>query len=89
MKHVKYYLPGIAVILMSVLIIVVPEILVAMLSVFILMTGIFILYIGHGLRKSEIEWKRMDGRFRTPGWHRYCFFTEDRLKKHSINSNRK
>jgi len=74
MQHIKYYLPGVMLILMAGLIIVVPEILVAIISVFIMTTGILVLYIGHGMRKSEIELKRMDGRYRTSGWHRYCFY---------------
>jgi hypothetical protein len=74
MQHFKYYIPGVSLILMAFLIIAVPEILVAMISVFIMTMGVFILYIGHGLRKSEIELRKMDGRYRTPGWHRYCFY---------------
>ena len=74
MQHIKYYLPGVALILMAGFIAAFPEILVAMISVFIMMTGVFGLYIGHGMRKSEIALKRMDGRFRTSGWYRYCFF---------------
>lgn len=74
MQHIKYYLPGNLLILMAGLIIVVPEILVAIISVFILTTGVFVLYIGHDMRKSEIELRRMDGRFRTSGWNRYCFY---------------
>ena len=74
MQHFKYYLPGSLLILMAGLIIVVPEILVAMILVFIMMSGVFGLYIGHGMRKSEIELRRMDGRLRTTGWYRYCSF---------------
>ena len=61
MQQIKFYLPGISLILMAVLIFTVPEILVAMISVFIMTMGVFILYIGHGLRKSEIELRKMDG----------------------------
>jgi Flp pilus assembly protein TadB len=74
MQHFKYYIPGVSLILMAVLIIVVPEILVAMISVFIMMMGVFVLYVGHGMRRSETESSRVDNRFRTFGWHRYCFF---------------
>lgn len=74
MQNIKYYLPGFTLILMAGLIIVVPEILVAMISVFIMTTGVFGLYIGHGMRISEIELRRMDGQFRTSGRRRYCFF---------------
>ncbi|MBW2604424.1 MAG: hypothetical protein JRE28_08945 [Deltaproteobacteria bacterium] len=58
--------------MMAGLIIAVPEILVAMVSVFIMTTDAFVFYIGHGLRKSEIELRKMDGRFRTSGKKRYC-----------------
>jgi hypothetical protein len=74
MRHFKYYIPGVSLILMAVFIIAVPEILVAMISVFIMTIGIFVLYIGHGMRNSQIESSRMDSRFRTFGRHRYCFF---------------
>ena len=74
MQHFKFYLPGISLILMAVFIMAVPEILVAIISVFIMTIGLFVLYIGHGLRKSEIELKKMDGRSRTFAWHRYCFY---------------
>ena len=81
MQQIKFYLPGISLILMAVLIFTVPEILVAMMSVFIMTMGVFILYIGHGLRKSEIELRKMDGRYRTPGWHRYCFYNSKSAQK--------
>jgi hypothetical protein len=74
MRHIKYYIPGVTLILMAGLIIAVPEILVAMISGFIIMTGFLVCYIGHGLRKSEIALRRMDRRFRTPDWHRYGFY---------------
>jgi ABC-type nitrate/sulfonate/bicarbonate transport system permease component len=74
MQYFKYYIPSVSLILMAVLIFAVPEILVAMISVFIMTMGVFILYIGHGLRKSEIELRKMDGWYRTSGWHRYCFY---------------
>lgn len=74
MQHIKFYLPGVSLILMAVFIIAVPEILVAMISVFIMTTGILVLYIGHDMRKSEIEWKTIDRRSRTSAWHSYCFY---------------
>jgi general stress protein CsbA len=74
MQQFKYYIPGVSLILMAVLIIAVPEILVVMISVFIMTMGVFMLYIGHVLRKSEIELRKMDGRYHSPGWHRYCFY---------------
>ena len=74
MRHIKCYLPGVTLILMAGFIAAFPEILVAIISVCILTMGVFVLYIGHGMRKSEIELRIMDGRFRTSGWYRYCSF---------------
>lgn len=74
MQHLKYYIPGSLFILMAGFTAVFPEILVALVSVLIMMTGVFALYAGHSIRKSEIESRRMDDRFRTFSWHKYCFF---------------
>lgn len=74
MQHIKYYLPGVSLILTAGLIIAVPEILVAMVSMFIMMIGIFLFYLGHIMRKSEIELKRTDGRYRTTRWYRYYLY---------------
>jgi hypothetical protein len=81
MHDFKYYIPGVLLILMAVFIIVVPEILVVMISVFVMTLGVFVLYIGHGMRKSEIELRRMNGRYRTSVWHRYCFLNRKAYKK--------
>lgn len=74
MQHFKYYIPGVSLVLMAGLIIAVPEILVAIISVFIFTTGIFVLFIGHGMRKYEMESARIERRFRTFDWHKYCFY---------------
>ena len=74
MQHIKYYIPGVMLILMAGFIIVFPEILVAIISIFIMAMGILVLYIGHGIWKSEIKWRKMDGRYQTSSWHRYCFY---------------
>lgn len=74
MQHIKFYLPGISLILIAFLIIAVPEILIAMISLLFMSMGIFVICIGHSLRKSEIELKRMNEQFRTSVWHRYCFY---------------
>jgi uncharacterized membrane protein len=80
MKLIRFYLPGILLILTAVLIMAVPEILVAMVSALILIAGFFALAVGHGIRKSEMELNKMDERFRTSGWHRYCFFRSDGIR---------
>jgi hypothetical protein len=74
MRYIKFYLPGVSLILTAVLILIVPEILIAMISLLIMMMGIFALCIGHSLQKSELELNRMDGQFRSSVWHRYCFY---------------
>jgi hypothetical protein len=74
MQHIKYYLPGVSLILMAGFIAVFPEILVAFVSVLIMMLGVFALYTGHRFRKSEVELRRMEGRFQTYGRYRYFFY---------------
>ena len=60
MGHVKYYFPGSLLILIAIMIMAVPEILVVFLATSILMAGIGALYIGHMIRKSEIEFRDFD-----------------------------
>lgn len=55
MHKLAYYLPGSLLILLALLIVAVPEILIALVAASIIMAGIGSLYIGHMLRKSEIE----------------------------------
>ena len=57
MNNIRYYLPGIILILIAVVIVAMPEILVAFLASIIIMVGIGALYIGHKIRKSEIEFR--------------------------------
>ena len=63
MRNLKYYFPGSILILIAILIVAVPEILVIYIAVSIIMVGIGTLYIGHMIRKSEIESKNFDGWF--------------------------
>ena len=63
MDTIRYYLPGIMLILIAVMIVAVPEILVAFLASLIIMAGIGALYVGHKVRKSEIEFRHTDERF--------------------------
>jgi hypothetical protein len=63
MWNVKWYLPGSILILLAIMIVMVPEILVALIATFIVMVGIGALYIGHMIRKAEIEIRDSDG------WH--------------------
>ncbi|MBN2059914.1 MAG: hypothetical protein JW882_05795 [Deltaproteobacteria bacterium] len=58
MNTFRYYLPGIILILIAVVIVAVPEILIALLASIIIMAGIGALYIGHKIRKSEIEFRQ-------------------------------
>ena len=55
MDNIRYYLPGIILILIAIIVLVLPEILVAFVASIIIMAGIGALYIGHRIRKSEIE----------------------------------
>jgi hypothetical protein len=55
MDTIRYYVPGIILILIAILIVAVPEILVAFVASIIVMAGIGALFIGHKVRKSELE----------------------------------
>lgn len=57
MNTIRYYLPGIVLILIAILIIAVPEILIAFIASIIILAGIGALYLGHKIRKSEIEFR--------------------------------
>ena len=61
MNNMRYYLPGIILILIAIVIVAMPEILVAFLASIIIMAGIGALYIGHKIRKSEMEFRNTDG----------------------------
>ena len=50
-------------ILIAIMIVAVPEILVAFVASVIIMAGIGALYVGHRIRKSELEFRRTDGWF--------------------------
>ena len=63
MRNIKYYIPGSVLILIAILIVAVPKILVAFVAASIIMVGIGALYIGHMIRKSEIEFRDIDGWF--------------------------
>ena len=63
MLSLKYYLPGIILILIAIMIVAVPEILIGFIAVSIIMVGIGALYIGHKIRKSEVEFRNFDGWF--------------------------
>jgi hypothetical protein len=55
MKNLRYYIPGALLITFAAVIMVFPEILVAFVAASIIMAGIGALYVGHMLRKSQIE----------------------------------
>ena len=61
MDSIRYYLPGTILILIAIMIVAVPEILVAFVASIIIMAGLAALYIGHKMRKSEIEFQHNDG----------------------------
>ena len=53
MKNLKYYIPGTALILLSILIIAMPEILVALVAATILTAGLVALHVGHIIKKAQ------------------------------------
>jgi hypothetical protein len=58
MDTIRYYLPGIILILMAILILAVPQILIALVVSLIMVAGIGALYLGHKFRKSGIEFRQ-------------------------------
>ena len=60
MRKMKYYIPGSILILIAIMIVAVPQILVAFIAASITMVGIGALYVGHMIRKSEIQFKNID-----------------------------
>ena len=53
MDTLRYYLPGIVLILIAIMVVAVPEILVVFVASIIIIAGIGALIIGHKIRKSE------------------------------------
>ena len=60
MRKMKYYIPGSILILIAIMIVAVPQILVAFIAASITMVGIGVLYVGHMIRKSEIQFGNVD-----------------------------
>ncbi len=65
MANLKYYFPGISLIIMAIIIVVFPQILVAMIAATILLAGVASLYIGHKMRRGfdEFEYRLQDSLF--------------------------
>jgi len=59
MRNIKYYIPGSVLILIAIMVVAVPKILVAFVAASIIMAGIGALYVGHMIRKSEIEFRNI------------------------------
>ena len=71
MGNLKYYIPGILLILIAIMIVAFPEILVALVAAAIIMAGIGALVVGHVIRKSEMDLSNTDGQpfdHRPYGW---------------------
>ena len=63
MRNIRYYFPGIMLILIALVIIVVPEILIVFIASLILMAGIGALYVGHRMRQSGVEIRQFENSF--------------------------
>ena len=63
MQEIKYYFPGIALIILAVMIFTFPEVLVALVTAMVIMFGIGALYIGHQIRRSRGVFRMGDERF--------------------------
>lgn len=80
MKNLRYYMPGLLLILLAMLILTVPEILVAFIAASVIFLGIGALYLGHIIRKSESHMDSVfnDTYFKSP-FHRvyYSWFNHN------------
>ncbi|MDY6839712.1 MAG: hypothetical protein SWH78_17270 [Thermodesulfobacteriota bacterium] len=61
MGNLRYYIPGILLIMIAIMIVAFPEILVALVAAAIIMAGIGALVVGHMIRKSGMHFQNMDG----------------------------
>lgn len=77
MDTIRYYLPGIILILIAISIVAVPQILVVFVASVIIIAGIAVLYIGHKIRKSEIEFPQTDERFSDGDFFGHRFMRRD------------
>ena len=57
MKNIRYYIPGVLMILAAVLILAVPEVLVVFAATSVFLIGFLFLYVGHRMKTAEAEWK--------------------------------
>lgn len=73
-RDLRYYLPGVTLILVAALIVAVPEILVALVSGLIVMAGIGALYIGHMVRKTTSAFDDLEMGFSHDGWSGWRYF---------------
>ena len=53
MEKIKYYLPGIALILSGIIIVLFPEILIALFATLVIMAGIGALFVGKIMSESD------------------------------------
>ena len=60
MNTLRYYMPGIILILIAIMVVAVPEILVAFMASILVIAGIGALFIGHKIRKSQIGFRQAE-----------------------------
>lgn len=53
MRNIKFYIPGIFLVLMGIAVIIVPEILIAIVAATIIMSGFAALQVGYMIHKSQ------------------------------------
>lgn len=63
MKTLRFYVPGVLLILVALIVVIVPQILVAFVAALLIMAGIGILHLGHIIRKSGHDSEHLDRRF--------------------------
>ena len=56
MKNMRYYIPGVLMILAGILVLAVPQLLVVFAAASICTVGVMILYFGHQMKNARAGW---------------------------------
>ena len=60
MKNIRYYIPGVLMILAGILVLAVPQVLVVFAAATICSVGGMILYFGHRMKNAKAEWRDLE-----------------------------
>jgi len=81
MRNVRYYIPGSIMIFIAILVLAAPEILIAFIASVIIMMGVGALYLGHMIKKSEMDFRDFDERAEDNSFDSRCFFRSPEFKR--------